>query len=134
MLLKRIYLRNEEGEVVDRQNPTVLGVQVLRAKDFQRFSPDLVAAGVAQGWIVVEGNTLTVKNSVPNDDGSYTVQNIVYRIVSRPGYYCCQCDAPVANAEDAKAHILAEHPDQTSPDPSNPAGYRRTHSIDCEVQ
>jgi hypothetical protein len=116
MLLKRLY------DLSDPDNPVVNGVRVLRAKDRQRFSPDMVAKATAQGWLVLSDGKITLKA----ENGS-----IVYRIMRVSGYYCCHCQAAMADGAASRAHIEKEHAKKTSPDPCNPAGYERIHYFDC---
>ena len=116
MLLKRLY------DVSDPAKPVVNGVRVLRAKDRQRFSPDMVEKATAEGWMVLSDGKITLKA----ESGS-----IVYRIKRVSGYYCCHCKAPMTDGAAARLHIEKEHAKKPSPDRSNPSGYERIHYFDC---
>ncbi len=133
MLLKRIYKEGEVGrfnaeceaavlpsELAAVRLPAVSHVRVLRAGRKQKFSPDLVATGAAQGWLSMAGGRITLHA----EDGEH-----VYRVVRVPGTYCCHCGVSVHDAGGARAHIAAEHEGATSPDPENPSGYMRTHAF-----
>jgi len=114
MYLKRLYHPAQEG-----QTPRVSGVRVLRLGRKQKFSPDLLARGQAEGWLVVQGRTLTLKHA----DGE-----VAFNIVRTPGYYCCHCGVAVGDGAEARVHIGALHAGQDSPDPESPSGYMRTHA------
>jgi len=114
MLLKRLYDRSGE-------EPVVNGITVLRAKARQHFSPNILEVGQREGWMTVSGNVLTILSE----------PRVVYRIVRTPGYYCCHCHRPLDDSGVARAHLAEEHPDVPSPDPANPAGYRRDNFYAC---
>lgn len=122
MRLKRLYKRDDEGNVVD---PTPIGVEVegLGASQDQHFSPDLVETAIKQGWMVLDGDELLLV--AKNGD-------VPYRVLRTPGYYCCHCKAALpTGGQAALAHIMAEHGEAKSPDPENPAGYERINYLDC---
>lgn len=114
MILKRLY--DHSGET-----PVVNGIKVLRAKATQHFSPNILETGQREGWMTVSGNVVTILSDPP----------VVYRIVRVPGYYCCHCQRPLDDGGVARAHLAAEHDGEGSPDPSNPAGYRRDNFYAC---
>ena len=116
MLLKRLYHRAEDGTL------TVHGIQVLRARDRQHVSPNLIEQGVAQGWLSLAKGQLVIHGEA----GA-----IVYRIDRPPGYYCCHCEAALDDGPSGADHVQTLHPTAKSPDPSNPAGYRRDHFFAC---
>jgi hypothetical protein len=102
--------------------PVVNGIKVLRAKAKQHFSPNLLEVGQLEGWLTRNGNVLTIKSDPP----------LVYRIVRTPGYYCCHCNRPLDDGGVARSHLSAAHADEESPDPANPAGYRRDNFYAAE--
>ena len=116
MLLKRLY------DMSDPDKPVVKGVEVLRAKERQHFSPDLVAKAADQGWMEMAGGKIALNA----ENGT-----ILYKIVRGPGYYCCHCGKHMSDGAVARAHIDKEHAKKTSPDPANPSGYERIHYFDC---
>jgi hypothetical protein len=99
-------------------------VRVLRAGREQKFSQRVFDGGIAEGWLSVERGKVTIHG----DDG-----NREYVIVRTPGYYCCHCDASLPDAAQiispgftsGMKHVRDEHGDAPSPDPFNPAGYRK---------
>lgn len=78
MHLKRQYAKDEQGNVIDP--PKVTHVEIVHTgKDAeQHFSVKLIAQGVADGWLILEGNRLTMKA---------TPEDLHYTIVRVPGYY-----------------------------------------------
>ena len=122
MLLKRIYRKDETGALVldERKQPIVAGIRVLRLGRKQKFSPDLVTRGAADGWLVLAGGRITLKA-----EGG----DIAFRVVRTPGTWCCHCGAAAHNGAAAREHIAAEHAGKVSPDPENPSGYMVTHAF-----
>lgn len=135
MLLKRLYDPADVAKLRDPNDPTEritpIGIKVLRAGPRQKFSPDLIAQGVAQGWLAIGDGKVTLKG----DDG-----DVAYTITRSPCYYCCHCGMALEDAgarEEAggltrgQRHVLAEHGTAPSPDPNNPAGYEHLAAYDC---
>ena len=52
----------------------------------QNFSQRLIAAGLGEGWVSLDGDTLTMKT-----DG----EPLRYTIVRKPGYYCKSTGEPM---------------------------------------
>lgn len=90
----------------------------------QKFWDRVITRGVSEGWLSVSKGKFVIK-SEPND--------IVYKIITKPGYYCCFDNCLMESGAQAKAHIEANYKDQESPDPSNPAGYRKDDFYTCEL-
>jgi len=136
MRLKRIYAN--EGDKM-----TLAGIKVLEAGPVQKFSPRAIDKMVAEGMMAVDGDMLALATEPP----------LTYRIVRKPGTYCCYCNAPVDSGAPALAHV-AEHKaaaampqtlgskilgffgaKKAAPeiiDPNNPAGYRVDNFFYCE--
>jgi hypothetical protein len=106
-------------------------VQVLGARRRQHFTPGLVEGGQGEGWLSVQGDRLTIHGTTVSN-GRERITPVVYRILRAPGYYCCHCQKAVIDAPTAKLHVEAQHPGVASPDPANPAGYRRDNFYACE--
>jgi hypothetical protein len=115
MLLKRLYANGPD------KAPT--GIEVLRSSLRQNFSPNLLAGGAREGWLELGGG----KVKILARSGTRT-----YRILRGPGTYCCHCAKELGSAEDARVHLELEHKGRASPDPNNPAGYRKIHHYECE--
>lgn len=119
MLLKRLYNHDvptdQWTEREGRAVPPVRGVEIRSAPDHQHFTPRLMDAGQREGWLVRDGNLITLRG---------VNRTVTYQIVSGPGYYCCHCGRPCDDGRSAREHIAADH-EGPSPDPTNPAGYRR---------
>lgn len=125
MRLKRIYHQDKldrdktSGRVLEIKPGALQGVRLIRAvSGVHHFADEFILKAIAEGWMQLAGDRLTIS---PLDAAP-----VVYRRVRLPGLYCCHCDAPLeGNAVDCLAHVRAEHGDAPSPDPNNPAGYRR---------
>jgi hypothetical protein len=115
MYLKRIFDKSApRGTKLDH-------IKVLRAGPKQRFSTGLVEKAVTEGWMTLGGGKIALDTKPP----------LSYKIARAPGLYCCHCGAAQGDSDEARAHIAADHAGEPSPDPSNPAGYERSHSYDC---
>lgn len=96
MLLRRIYKRDAQGEMV---RPVALdGVEVRHTglSREQRFSTRLVAAGLNEGWITIRDGALLVHTRP--EALRYTIVRVPGRYVSESGveviqYYECVLDA-----------------------------------------
>jgi len=101
--------------------PPVRGITVLRARSVQRFTQNLINGGLREGWLGMSGGRI----HITAESG-----NLTYLIIRTPGAYCCHCDESVpgggspASAEESLTHVAQAHPEETCPDPQNPAGYR----------
>lgn len=115
MLLKRVY----EGEGKEQK---LSHVQVTRKTPVQKFSTKFVEQQAKEGILSLGGGNITLKT----DEG-----DLVYKIVAAPGYYCCHCNEQVGDGKEGEKHVDEKHKGKESPDPNNPAGYRREHSYTC---
>lgn len=117
MHLKKIHKRGEDGEFVKENGGLVLeGMRLLAMpKELHTMTPRLIEQGQNERWLARDGNKLAVKAL----NGS-----VEFEIVRPPGYYCCHCGAALADGA-GKDHVAARHKDEKSPDPVNPAGYRK---------
>lgn len=117
-MLKRIY--GSDGKVDH------FDVWHTGTRREQNFSRQLVEVGLAQGWILIEGERLTLRASP---------EYLVYRILRGPGYYCLHCGSALPSdltGQGARAHIAEVHRQaSTSPDPQWPLGYRVSHAYEC---
>lgn len=127
MLIKRLYEKDDKGEFVkDKAGHLVFaGIEILRAKQVQHFSPGFVERGVAEGWIIMGKGRIVLEGV-----GS----KAIYRIMRIPGYYCCHCEGPLPDGSAGKVHVALAHAEDKSPDTSNPAGYRRDNFFACEKE
>lgn len=128
MYLKRTYhqdklVRDEKtGKVTEVKPGAVSGVKILRAGARQNFSTKIIEQGVAEGWLSLGQGKITIK--AEGGDVSYTIERA-------PGYYCCHCNEKLDDGTAGAAHVSEEHKDAESPDPGNPAGYRRDSFYAC---
>ena len=102
-------------------------VEVDRLTDTQVFSPNVIAGGIAEGWLDASDKTITIHTT----DG-----DLVYNIVKKPGRYCCHCGEKLqddATGETAREHVAKKHAGKQSPDPENPSGYKMQNFTECEV-
>jgi hypothetical protein len=136
MRLKRLYhddklVRGEGGAVTEVKPGAVRGVKVLSARaGVHHFTQNFIDGGVREGWLSLGGGKLTVTPAEGDP--------VVYRIVRTPGHYCCHCDAPLSDAGQLRGgktlgtlHVEEKHGGAASPDPNNPAGYRRENHYTC---
>ena len=115
MYLKRRY---KDGKVS--------GVKVLRAHKIEHLSPNMVQTGLMEGWASMKDGKFTVHG----EDG-----DVSFHVVRLPDtYWCCHCDEEIVDAglrssvdglTIGQRHVKDKHGDAKSPDPSNPAGYRK---------
>lgn len=113
MLLKKQYDHSSGS-------PVLTHVKVLRAKKYQKFATELIQREIASGLFSVVNGRIIIKTI----DGE---PDLVYKIVSGPGTYCCFCNAQLADSKDALQHVQDIHPKEKCPDSQNPAGYRVDH-------
>jgi len=88
----------------------------------QNFSTRLVAQGVADGWITIDGDTLTLRAD-PED--------LVYTIVARPGFYCCHDGKAFADRDGALLYTQTYFGAEESPDQNHPHGWGRRNHYEC---
>lgn len=115
MLLKRVY------DSSDPAAPQLDHVRLLHAGVRQRFSPRFLHQAQADGWVILDGDRLMFQ----------TRPVVTYRVERPPGTYCCHCGAAAPGTLEAQAHLKAVHAGVRSPDPMNPAGYRRDNFYEC---
>jgi hypothetical protein len=115
MLLKRVYDHSGKQPKLDH-------VKVLRANDKQHFSTRFVEKSTADGLMSLREGKIIL----------HTRPELTYRIVRQPGYYCCHCHQAVDDGASARLHLESQHKGKKSPDPGNPAGYRRDNFYACE--
>jgi hypothetical protein len=142
MLLKRLYDPATLG--VAGRTPACIGVRVKHtgSAPAQNFSSRLVAQAMAEGWMSINGSTLTV-SAEPED--------LKYSIKRAPGYYCLHSGQPIPISAPAwielastgvgrlaAAEALAWRTtrgvlSKTSPDPRWPHGYAVLMHYECEL-
>lgn len=113
MKLKRIY-DHSGGE------PRASHLVVYSTPEVQKFSTGVVERLVEDGLMTLGGGKIILKTAEGEED-------VVYRIVAGPGHYCCHCNARLGGEQEGRTHVEQEHEGEESPDPNNPAGYRRDH-------
>lgn len=122
MYLKRFY----GPPATEGDPPRVIGVKMLRAGRVQHFSAGFLDGGQGEGWLIRTADAVTIRA---------TTGPVVYRLIRGPGAYCCYCEAAIPDAGTllepgltiGRKHVLSQHGDALSPDPTNPAGYRVEH-------
>lgn len=90
----------------------------------QKIPEQLVGMGFREGWLSIESGRFIFKSEPP----------LVLRIVEEPGYYCCHSGVQLPGEVEAQQHVAANYANVPSPDPQNPAGYRRTHYYACQKE
>lgn len=138
MYLKRLYERAEDGAVARDASgkPKVTGVKIIRAKELQRLTQHFIDGGIGEGWLSIARGNLVIHG----EDGDVT-----YQIVRTPGgYFCCHCGEKIEDAgvlfdveggqiTKGQQHVKKEHEGATSPDPTNPSGYRKEDFYTCRL-
>ena len=98
MLLKRHYKRDAKGALIEPPQVDHLEVKHTGIHAAQHFSTRLVAAGIAEGWLTIEGGQLFLK--AKPEPLRYTVKRVPgrYPKADAPGgaevinYYECELD------------------------------------------
>lgn len=119
--------RSEDGTLTNPLPIAGIDVQHTGVDASQNFSRRVVDAGVQQGWLTLSKGKLILHTNQ---------EDLVYTVARTPGLYCCHCGASLgedATGQSGQEHVRAMHKDEPSPDPSNPAGYRRTHAYECTL-
>ena len=127
MNMHRVYER-PEGR---REGKVLLGVEVIDTGTHaeQRFSPELVAKAIQQGWMTMEADVLTLK--------AYQQEDLHYKVLRRPGRYCLHCKAALPGVQEdysgaaAREHVATEHPGEPSPSKEWPTGYEVLNYFEC---
>lgn len=104
---------------IDQQVPPVRGVEVQQTSPVQHFSERVVAGGLAEGWLVIGDGRITIRNAIGDD--------VVYRIVRAPGWYCCHDGKKLNNSDEGREYVDTFFKGVPSPDPNNPSGWCRIH-------
>ncbi len=99
-------------------------VKVLDAPPKQNFSPGYLEGALAEGLISISKGVIEF----------HTVPPVSYAIVAQPGVYCCHDGAKLDGGNEiAQAYVSEHFPNEPSPDPENPAGYRYDNFFACEL-
>jgi len=130
MLLKRHYVRDSKGEIVQPPKVSHLEVKHTGIAPEQNFSTRLVEALAALGFLSLSRGKI-VLHAQPED--------LNYTIKRGPGHYCCHCGEALPEAASIVSpgvtagmkHVAEKHPGKPSPDASNPAGYMRLNEYEC---
>jgi hypothetical protein len=140
MLLKKEYDQdqvaawNKAGRPEDKR-PVPTHVTVKRPTQEMHFNQGFLDRELANGILSIGGGKLTFKTA----DGE---PDLVYRIVSPPGIYCCHCSASLGSEQEARTHVAEKHAGKKSPDlkpcgagiSGNPAGYRQDNFYTCVLE
>jgi len=135
-------LRDPSRQLNDVLNPPPVDhflVKHTGVNPEQNFSEKLIRAGQTEGFLTMSGGRL-ILHSKP--------ENLQYKILRGPGYYCCHCgkELPDANLfiKDDQGeptdrtfgmeHVEQVHSGKKSPDSNNPAGYRRVNGYECVLE
>ena len=140
MWMKKQYDRAEieawkEAGSPPESTPKPTHVRVDRSSKIQKFNQGFIDREIQNGILSIGARKLTFKTV----DGQ---PDLVYKILTIPGIYCCHCNAKQPDSNTAKAHVAAEHAGIPSPDvkpcgagiSGNPAGYRQDNFFTCELE
>lgn len=128
MEFKRFYVKDADGNVVP--NPSTGGgkvshLRVRRATKRWLASPSVLEQGFAEGYFSLKDGELTIKTAEGEPD-------VVYKVVTPPGWYCCHCGKRIGDSKEGAEHVKLEHPGLPSPDDNNPSGWRRDNHYTLE--
>lgn len=115
MQIRRIY-NAETGEFQY--------LKVITHNRTQKFTQKVINDLAEEGLLSIVKGKITI-HSKPEE--------LVYEIKRKPGYYCCFDDKNLPNEEQAREYVEKNFPGQQSPDPQNPAGYRKDSFFFCEL-
>lgn len=107
------------GDAITYLRTAVLSGPVVG--EFQNFSPEQLYERTVDGLVTMTADEITW----------HTTPRLKFRILRRPGYYCCFDDMPMSDGAAAQAYIREHFPDKESPDPANPSGYRCDNFYAC---
>ena len=116
MKLKRQY----DKKTLKSKRPTILYVDVQNGGKEWRPSGRIINRGAAEGWLSIVDGVITLKTHPDLDD-------VKYRIMAPPGYYCCFDGEPLPDEKAAKRYVETHFKGKTSPSANYPAGYARHH-------
>ncbi|SET44519.1 hypothetical protein SAMN05216326_12737 [Nitrosomonas marina] len=116
MQLKRLY---EPGTT------EIVGIRLLsKPSRTQKITQQFIDEFTGYGLLSIGKGVVTI-----HAQGG----DVNFNIISSPGYYCCFDGKRMAGEQAAKAYVADNFAGQTSPDPQNPAGYRRDSFYLCEL-
>lgn len=119
MQVKRIY--DHSGDV-----PMVKHLKFLiPPKPVQKFTRRFLDKGMEEGWLLIGGGRFVIKG----DSG-----DVVYKIVRKPGLYCCHDNQPLPDQIAARAYVAEHFAGVESPDANHPSGYRNDDFFYCELE
>lgn len=101
-------------------------LEVISNPSTQKFTQRFLDMGVTEGWLSIANGNFIIKTAPELED-------VVYKVVRKPGHYCCHTDQPLADEHAARKHIADNYLGVESPDPQNPAGYRKDNFYLCEL-
>ena len=117
MFLKRIFTGEEGNRVFDH-------LKVISHNKTQNFTQKFIDKGIEEGYVTLSKGNITI-HAKPND--------LVYKIVRMPGWYCCHDDKKMESSEDAKRYLIRNFKGKKSPDSNNPSGYRKDNFYHCKL-
>ncbi|SEN74073.1 hypothetical protein [Nitrosomonas marina] len=116
MYLKRLY-KPGTAEIV--------GIKFARKPgNVQKFTQQFIDEFIGYGLLSLGKGVITM-----HAEGG----DVNYKIISSPGYYCCFDGKRLAGEFEARDYVAANFAGQTSPDPQNPAGYKKDSFYLCEL-
>ena len=126
MKFKRIFKEDDEGAPIrdDDGNLVLDYVKVLRYGKKQHFTQKFFDKAMQEGWITLSRG-MVILHTKPDE--------LQYKIIRSPGYFCCFDNAPLGGEKEARAYVATNFDDQVSPDRCKPAGYRKDNFFACEL-
>jgi hypothetical protein len=87
----------------------------------QNFSTKLVHELLEAGMLTLDKDLVLKTASA----------DLRYKVLRRPGLYCCHCSYRPGDQLEARAHIKSKHFGVVSPDKQNPYGYAQLSHFEC---
>jgi hypothetical protein len=115
MLFKRIY---------DPNTGEFQYLKVTQVSQTQKLTQPLINQLILEGLCSINRDTITIHTEP---------EELRYKVIAIPGYYCCFDNAKLADQFEARKYIAENFAEQESPDPQNPAGYRNDSFFLCEL-
>jgi hypothetical protein len=115
MFLRRVY---------DTNTGEFQYLKAISVSQTQKFTQPLINQLIGEGLCSVSKGVITIHTEP---------QELRYRVVAIPGYYCCFDNTKLADQFEARKYVAENFAGQESPDPQNPAGYRNDAFFLCEL-
>ncbi len=115
--------------VFNPETNELLYLKIVTHQNTQKFIQETINTLMEDGFLSMSKGVITVHGRLDKD----TPLDLNYKVIRKPGYYCCHDEKLLAGEEAAREYVAKNYPDTDSPDPQNPAGYRKDDFFYCEL-